>query len=101
MKHNNRTQWLSLIALLSLVLPSAALEQREFTSADETKTFTATLIEYKEANRTVAVRLKSGGTKRFSIDLLSADDQKYVMESADELAVSRSVDVSFKEIKNR
>lgn len=99
MKQTKRTRWLSLIALLSLVLSSAAIEQRQFKSADETKTFTATLIEYKDSTRTVTVRLKSGGSKRFSIDLLSADDQKYVMDSAEELAVSRSVHVSFKEVK--
>jgi hypothetical protein len=99
MKYNKRTQWLSMIALLSLVLPSAALEQRLFKSADQTKTFTATLLEYNEAKRTVAVRIKGGDSKRFSIDLLSADDQKYVMGSAGELAVSRSVNVSFKEVK--
>lgn len=99
MKHTNRIQWLSLIALLSFILPSAALEEREFKSADKSKSFTATLIDYNEAKKTVTVTLKNGSQKRFALAILSEEDQKYVIDSADDLAVSRSVNVSFKEIK--
>lgn len=101
MKNTKRKQWLSLMTLLALALPCAALEEREFKSADESKTFTATLTDYNSAKKTVTVMLKNGSKKSFSIEVLSAADQKYVKASAAELAVARAVNVTFKEVKGK
>ncbi|MCP5536290.1 MAG: hypothetical protein H7A51_08670 [Akkermansiaceae bacterium] len=99
MKNTKHMKWLSLVAMLSFSLPAAALEEREFKSSDESKSFTATLTDYNAARKTATVTLKNGIVKSFDLSLLSEEDQKYVIDSADELAVSRSVSVSFKEVK--
>ncbi|BDS05160.1 hypothetical protein NT6N_02000 [Oceaniferula spumae] len=95
-KHSS---WLSLLALIALGLPCSALEQRRFQNADKTKSFQATLVDYNEAGKTVTVTLENGKTSKFSIDLLSPEDQKYVEAQSDVLAVSRSIEVTFTETK--
>ena len=59
-----------------LMLPSLALEERKFVSADGSKSFQATLVDYDEAKGLVKVEMKSGKIVRFSMDLLSKDDQE-------------------------
>jgi hypothetical protein len=90
-----------MLALVSMALPSAALEQREFHSQDKTKSFYGRLMEYSTSSKTVTVRLKNGKTQRFKISLLSEEDQKYVLDNLDTLAVMRSVSVKFKEITEK
>ncbi len=90
-----------MLALVSLALPSAALEQRAFHNADKSQSFYGLLTGYNTDKKTVTVRLKNGREKRFHLKLLSADDQKYVLENRDVLAVNKGVRVSFKEIKGK
>ncbi len=100
MKASKRMQWLALSALISLALPSQALEQRTFHSAtDSSKSFEAELTGYDPIKQIVSVTLKSGKAQRFSLALLSEEDQKYVKDHAVILAVGRDVDISFKEVK--
>lgn len=99
MTHTHRTKWLSLMAIVSLTLPSGALEDREFHSADKKQSFTAALLDYNPSKKSVTVVMKGGGEKIFSLDLLSKEDQAYVKANADVLEVAREVRVTFKEVK--
>ncbi len=92
-------KYLPLVALLAVSPLSEALELRQFKNTDGTKSFTATLANYNPKSKQVTVNMENGRTKRFSIKLLSQEDQKYVLDSLDELAICRSVSVSFKEVK--
>lgn len=98
MKTSCRIHWLTMIAFVLLVVPSSALEQRTFHSSnDKSKSFEAELTGYDPIKKMVSVTLKSGKAKRFSLALLSEEDQKYVRAHAVILAVGRDVDITFKE----
>ncbi len=90
-----------MLSLAALILPGQALEERTFRSASKDKSFSGLLTGYDSKSKVVTVRLASGNEKRFNIDLLSDDDQKYVLDNQDTLAVSKDVSVSFKEIKEK
>ena len=90
-----------MLALVSLTLPSAALEQRAFHSVDKTKLFYGLLTDYNPAKKSVTVRMKNGQFKQFKISLLSEEDQEYVLASQGELAVNQGLRVSFKEVKDK
>lgn len=90
-----------MLALVSLALPSAALEQRAFHNVDESQLLYGLLTDYNPNKKTVTLRLKNGREKRFHLKLLSADDQKYVLDNRNVLAVNKGVRVSFKEIKGK
>ena len=93
------TKWWTLVALAAFALPCSGLEQRKFQNADKSKSFMATLIDYNGAKKTVTVTLANGKKSLFKLSLLSEEDQKYVQSQADVLAVSRSIDVTFTEVK--
>lgn len=99
MKTTQRSKWLSLMMLVACALPSQALEERKFFNADKSQSFPATLTDYNEAKKLVTVTLKSGKKKKFSINLLSKEDQEYVKANATILAAARDINVSFKEVK--
>lgn len=90
-----------MLALFSLAIPSMALEEREFRSADKSKSFHGLLTGYDADKKIVTVRLNSGREKRFNIDVLAKEDQQYVADNLDTLAVIKSINVSFKEIKEK
>lgn len=90
-----------MLALVSLALPSAALEDRAFYNKDKSQSFSGRLTGYNASSKIVTVRLNKGGEKRFRLGLLAEADQKYVLENQDTLAVISGVNVSFKEIKEK
>lgn len=92
---------LTSIALCALILPASALEEREFKSADKTKSFKATLTDYDVKKKRVTVQLENGKSKRFPIDILSKEDQAYVKKYSDVLAVSRDIKITFTEVKGK
>ncbi|MGB0992047.1 MAG: hypothetical protein ACPG32_06215 [Akkermansiaceae bacterium] len=96
-----KTKWISFFAMAALTLPGLALEKRKFHNADKSKSFSATLTAYNPTKKTVTVQFKSGKSSTFSIEKLSADDQKYVKDNADVLAVSSNLIISFKEVKDK
>lgn len=101
MKYTHKKRYLSLLALVSLALPSAALEERQFFSKDKSQSFAGLLTGYNATSKVVTVRLTRGREKRFKLDLLSAEDQKYVLDNRDTLAVIQGISVSFKEVKEK
>lgn len=101
MKYTYRKRWLSMLAFVCLVLPSAALEDRTFHNKDKSQSFSGRLTGYKASSKIVTIRLSKGGVRRFKLGLLAADDQKYVLKNQDTLAVIGGVSVSFKEIKEK
>lgn len=88
-----------MLAFTSMILPGQALEERQFYSPNKEKSFYGLLTGYDTSKKTVTVRLKNGQEKRFKIDLLAKDDQKYVLDNEDTLAVIGGVSLSFREIK--
>ena len=74
-----------LLVSFFLIIPVNA-EQHLFHNAEKTKTFTAELTDYNAKSGIVSVKVKNARLKRFSINLLSIDDQKYVIEKAKRLA---------------
>lgn len=101
MKSTKRKRWLALLALVSMALPSAAFEQRAFYSKDKTQTFSGCLTDYDATKKSVTVKLKNGQKKRFNLNFLSEDDQKYVLGHQDTLAVGKGLSVSFKKMRDK
>jgi hypothetical protein len=101
MKNTLRKRWLSMIALLSLALPCAALEQHEFHSNDNSQSFHGQLTDYDAAKKVVTVKLKNGKESKFKLSLLSEDDQKYVIHNQVTLSAVKGLQVSFKEVKGK
>jgi hypothetical protein len=101
MKNTLRKRWLSMIALLSLALPCAALEQHEFHSNDNSQSFHGQLTDYDAAKKVVTVKLKNGKVSKFKLSLLSEDDQKYVIHNQVTLSAVKGLQVSFKEVKGK
>jgi len=98
MKNTLRKRWLSMIALLSLALPCAALEQHEFHSNDDSQSFHGQLTDYDAAKKAITVKLKNGKESKFKLSMLSADDQKYVLGNQVALSAIKGLSVSFKEV---
>jgi hypothetical protein len=101
MKNTLRKRWLSMIALLSLALPCAAIEQHEFHSNDNSQSFHGQLTDYDAAKKVVTVKLKNGKVSKFKLSLLSEDDQKYVIHNQVTLSAVKGLEVSLKEIKGK
>ena len=101
MKNTLRNRWLSMIVLLSLALPCAALEQHEFFNKDNSQSFYAELTGYDAAKQVVTVKLENGKKSKFKLSLLSEDDQKYVIYNQVTLVAVKRLEVSFKEVKGK
>lgn len=71
-------------------------ETRLFRNSDKTKSFSAELTAYDAKAKKVSVRLENGRIQSFSIDVLSAEDQAYVLENANRLAVGNDLAVVLK-----
>lgn len=81
---------------LCFCVTTLSAELRNFESADGSKTFSAELIGYDSKTKMVTVILQRK-TQNFSIDLLSEDDQKYVIETGKQLAVINNIVITIKE----
>lgn len=90
---------LSSLATLAFALPSQAIEQRTFKSADKTKSFDATLVDYDAKKQTVTVVFASGKKKSFPVNVLSQEDKDYILANQDLLVIAKSVRLDFKEVK--
>jgi hypothetical protein len=71
-------------------------ETRLFRNSDKTKSFSAELTAYDAKAKRVSVRLDNGRIQSFSIDVLSEEDQAYVLENANRLAVGNDLKVILK-----
>ncbi|BDS06387.1 hypothetical protein NT6N_14270 [Oceaniferula spumae] len=87
------------MVLMAVALPSQALEQREFFSADKSKSFKATLTGYNSKTKTVTVSVGPGRSKHFSLDVLSPECQKYVLANEAGLAIAKNVRLTIEEDK--
>ena len=96
---SKQLQLLSLLATLAFALPSQAIEQRTFYSADKSKSFEATLTGYNASKKTVMVVYASGKKSSFPLSVLSKECQDYVFANQDLLIIAKSVRLKFKEVK--
>lgn len=90
---------LTSLATLAFAVPSQAIEQRTFHSADKSKSFKATLTDYDAKKKSVTVAYASGKKKSFPLSVLSKECQDYVLANKDLLAIARSVRLKFAEVK--
>ena len=89
----------TLLVLGLSAMAAAGFEMRVFKNAAKTKSFEGQLTAYSASKGMVQVRLKNGKKVNFKIDLLSAEDQKYIEENKDALAVAQNVVISMKGFK--
>lgn len=83
---------LSLCAWCLLAMPGFTSELRTFSSADKSKTFEGVLIAYNSKNDIVQVRRKGARkTSSFKLEMLSAEDQKYVKSQEAVLKVASAI----------
>ena len=68
-------------------------EMHRFKSADGSKDFIGELTGYDPKTKAVSVKIKRR-IQTFKIDLLSEEDQKYVIENGERLAVANDIDIS-------
>ncbi|NNC89923.1 MAG: hypothetical protein HKN82_15805 [Akkermansiaceae bacterium] len=85
------------IALICAALSASSLafEQREFHSADGTKSFKALPIGYDKKTKIVTVRKTAGAEIRFKAEHLSEEDRKFLEENADALEASQKLNLDF------
>lgn len=86
------------LGCLCLGVATLSAELHDFKSADGSKSFSGELIAYDAATKTVTVNSQRS-TKKFSIDVLSEADQKYVIEQGKLLAVYNNIEISLKEFR--
>lgn len=89
------------LALLSILCIRADAELRRFQNAEQTKSFYAELTGYDAKTKRVTVKLKNGRAQSFSIDILSEDDKKYILENGKRLAVGNDIRVSMKDFNDK
>ncbi|BDS06202.1 hypothetical protein NT6N_12420 [Oceaniferula spumae] len=92
----------SLVLLLFAALANVSqAEQRRFQNKEETKSFFAELNGYDAKTKIVTVRMSNGRQQRFPIDILSDDDQKYVLENARRLAIGNEIRVTLRKFQDK
>ena len=89
------------IVLLAFTPSVGAIEPRKFYSADKAKSFKATLLDYNPKKKVVSVVSASGKKQSFPLNILSEDCQDYVLTHAKLLIISKSVRLSFEEVKEK
>lgn len=89
---------LFIIGCLCFCVTTLSAELHNFKSADGSKTFSAELIGYDPKTKMVTVILQRN-TQNFSIDLLSEDDQKYVIEKGKQLAAIKNILITTKKFR--
>lgn len=80
-------------ACLLLMASGLHAEKHRFESADGTKNFIGELTGYDPKTQMVSVKINRR-VQTFKIDLLSEDDQKYVMEHGERLAIVNDLDIT-------
>jgi len=75
-----------------------ALEEREFHNADKSKSFKGTVIGYDAQKKKVTIRSSRGGVSHVKLSAFCEEDQKYILDNANALAASKSLEFSFKEV---
>jgi hypothetical protein len=92
-------RWPALV-LVSLALAALShglkAEGRVFHNVDGTKNFEAELTGYDGTSKLVSVKLENGRMQQFLIDVLSKEDQAYVLENADRLALANDLSIVLK-----
>jgi len=74
----------------------AHADMHKFTSADGEKHFEAELTQYLPKGKIVEVRRGSGKLTKFKLDVLSEDDQKYVLKRAPLLKIGKDLRITAK-----
>lgn len=88
-------------AVLAFTPSVGAIEPRMFYSADKAKSFKATLLDYNAKKKVVTVVSASGKKQSFPLSILSEDCQDYVLTHAKLLIISKSIRLSFEEVKEK
>ena len=70
------------ICLILVTIGMGSLPARTWTSADGSKTFEGTFQSYDEARKQVTVTLHTGKSVTFSINKLSQEDRKFLVQEA-------------------
>ncbi len=94
-------QAIALLGIVFLTCFDASAEIRRFQSQDKTKSFFAELTGYDAKTKRVTVRMKSGRKSSFKIDLLSENDQKYVVANGKRLAVGNDIRLSLRKFQDK
>ena len=89
------------ISLLLALTLTVGAELRTFHNADESKSFLGELTGYDPAKKRVSIRLKNNRSQHFNIDLLSKDDQAYVIKNGQRLAIGNDLRVSLKKFHEK
>lgn len=82
----------TLVCLCFLTSPLHA-EMHRFKSADGSKDFIGELTGYDPKTKMVSVKIKRR-IQNFKIDLLSEEDQKYVIDHGERLAMANDIDIT-------
>lgn len=94
------SKFLTTLLVVAFSLEASA-EMRRFQNAEQTKSFYAELVGFDKKTKRVRVRMKNGKKQVFAIELLSEEDQKYISENADRLAVGNEMRVSMRKYQDR
>ncbi|MGB0993275.1 MAG: hypothetical protein ACPG32_12520 [Akkermansiaceae bacterium] len=87
------------VASLALLLPAQALDQRQFFSADKSKSFKGTLTAFDSKTKKVTVMIGSGKTRSFALSVLSKECQEYVKKNEELLTIAKNIRLDLKEVK--
>ncbi|MGB0991510.1 MAG: hypothetical protein ACPG32_03475 [Akkermansiaceae bacterium] len=88
--------------LFTLLIGLCSGEVRRFQNADETKSFFGELVDYDAKKKLVTVKLQKGNKKiKFALNILSEDDQKYVLNNADRVAVANNIEITLKKFSDK
>lgn len=83
------------IVCLCVSITALSAELHTFKSADGSKTFSGELNRYDPTTKTVIVIVERK-TQTFKIDLLSDEDQTYVIEQGKQLSLIKDIDITLK-----
>ncbi|MCU0795961.1 MAG: hypothetical protein MUF31_08515 [Akkermansiaceae bacterium] len=89
----------SFLLCLILSIPARA-DLRRFQSADGTRDFTGELVGYDPKTEMVSVKMQ-GRVASFKLSLLSEDDQEYVKEQGEVLALVNQIEITLTEYRGK
>ncbi len=79
----------------------ASQEWRTFSSVDGTRTFKGQLTAFDTSSSTVTVLKSDQKRITFKIDVISEEDQEYVLDNASKLAPDLNLRIRFEELRDR
>lgn len=79
----------------------ASQEWRTFSSLDGTRTFKGQLTAFDTSSSTVTVLKSDRKRISFKLDVISEEDQEYVLENSSKLAPDLSLKIRFEELRDR